>query len=96
MNAYGGNPTIGTTWRSRLTLTPEKNPNEFNAVLGSPHGSGAGYILVTHKEKLGLMKISQVDIYAAQEAFTVTGSGEDEAEEGEDAQIVLVFTVKPV
>jgi hypothetical protein len=96
INAHGNPTTIGNTWATRLTLTAADNIAEFCAVLGTPNGSGGGYLLLTHKALLGLKKITQVDIYAAEGPYIVVGSDEDDVEEAESAQIVLVFTVKPV
>ncbi|ATZ51353.1 hypothetical protein BCIN_06g07600 [Botrytis cinerea B05.10] len=89
--AFGSSPTIGT-WTARLSLTQAEHPNEFFAVLGSPNGAGSAYLLLTHKEKLGVKTINKVDIFVPNIPYTITsttGGGMASA-----AKIMLLFYVE--
>ncbi|CZR52908.1 uncharacterized protein PAC_02785 [Phialocephala subalpina] len=91
-NAYGAT-TVGNSWYGRITLTAEKNPDEFAAVLGSPNGSGVGYFLLTHKQALGIKETTQVDIYMSDGEIDITSDFETSAISAGANGLELVFTI---
>ncbi|SPJ73994.1 uncharacterized protein FTOL_03724 [Fusarium torulosum] len=70
----GGQVVIGK-WNDRITLDVEKDADAeaFYAFLGSPHGRMTAYLLLNHKEKLGVKTINKVDIFIPNIPWTVTG-----------------------
>lgn len=73
----GSGKTIGT-WDNRITITIKKDPDELYGILGSPNGAGAAYLLVNHKERLGLKIVNQVDIFVPRGSYEVTGTNVDD------------------
>ncbi|KAL6354405.1 hypothetical protein LRP88_11736 [Fusarium phalaenopsidis] len=90
ISKYGGFPTIGK-WDQRFTLDVATNPGEFHAILGSPNGAGAAFILLNHKGTLGVKTINKVEIFIPNIPYTVTGTTADKT--AQDAKIMLLFTV---
>lgn len=37
-------------WTGRLELTPDTNGDDFNAIVGSPHGQGVAWMLIQHRQ----------------------------------------------
>ncbi|KAG8666652.1 hypothetical protein FPOAC1_011462 [Fusarium poae] len=68
--------TIGK-WEDRVTLDVRKDEDKeaFYAFLGSPHGSMSSYLLLNHKEKLGVRTINKVDIFVPNIPWTIIGEG---------------------
>ncbi|KAI8654687.1 hypothetical protein NCS57_01215600 [Fusarium keratoplasticum] len=93
ISKFGGFPTIGR-WGQRLTLDVEESPDEFHAVLGSPNGAGAAFLLLTHKEALGIKTINKVDIFVPNIGYPVVGTNVDDI--AKNAKIMLLFTVSSV
>ncbi|KAF4337297.1 hypothetical protein FBEOM_8810 [Fusarium beomiforme] len=62
--------TIGT-WKKRITFTVDKDVEEFFGILGSPNGSGAAYLLINHKERLGKKIIKKIDVFVPEGSFQV-------------------------
>lgn len=72
------------TWEEKITWTMDEE--EGQALLGTPNGSGCGFLLATHKSKLGLNTIKDVTIWA-----------DEPMELGESkGALSMYFTVKPV
>lgn len=93
--AMAGSPTIGTWGSGRITFTAVDNPEEFHAVLGSPNGAGSAYFLLTHKTTLGVKRISKVDIFTPNVAYTLPTSL-DSSSMPASVKIMLLFYVEPV
>ncbi|KAM6516420.1 hypothetical protein FALCPG4_014603 [Fusarium falciforme] len=93
ISKFGGFPTIGR-WGQRFTLDVEESRDEFHAVLGSPNGSGAAFLLLTHKEALGIRTINKVDIFVPNIGYPVVGTNVDDI--AKNAKIMLLFTVSSV
>ncbi|KAH7003100.1 hypothetical protein EDB82DRAFT_570269 [Fusarium venenatum] len=72
----GGEITIGK-WERRLTLDVRKDEDKeaFYAFLGSPHGSMSSYLLLNHKENLGIKTINKVDIFVPSVPWTILAEG---------------------
>ncbi|KAJ3540929.1 hypothetical protein NM208_g4839 [Fusarium decemcellulare] len=82
------------TWRDRITLTLESDSNELFGVLGSPNGSGAAFLLINHKERLGVRTINEVDIFLPEGSYEVAEEdGEDITTAHEDLKIMLLLHV---
>ncbi|KAJ5901621.1 hypothetical protein N7495_002149 [Penicillium taxi] len=47
-------------------VTFEHGSEKFNALLGTPNGSGSAWILIQHKSQLGLKRISKIKVYGQQ------------------------------
>ncbi|KAF5669533.1 hypothetical protein FDENT_11515 [Fusarium denticulatum] len=85
--------TIGT-WKNKLTFTPAKDKEEFPAILGSPNGSGAAFMLINHKERLGVKTIKRIDVFVPEGSFEVTGT--EVGEEHEKWKVMmLLYIAKP-
>ncbi|RSM08727.1 hypothetical protein CEP52_004470 [Fusarium oligoseptatum] len=90
INKYGASPTIGK-WGDRFTIDVEANPGEFHAILGSPNGAGVGFILINHKEALGIKTVNKVEVFVPNVPYTVTGTTVDDI--AQNRKIMLLFTV---
>ncbi|PTD03760.1 hypothetical protein HYE67_004403 [Fusarium culmorum] len=84
--------TIGT-WDNRITMTIKEDPDELYGILGSPNGAGAAYLLLNHKERLGLKIINKVDIFVAEGSHEVKGIAVDK---DTPETITLLFHVTDV
>ncbi|EKJ78806.1 hypothetical protein FPSE_00949 [Fusarium pseudograminearum CS3096] len=87
----GKGKTIGT-WHDRITMTIREDPDELYGILGSPNGAGAAYLLLNHKERLGLKIINKVDIFVAEGSYEVTSTSISDVPES----IMLLFHVTDV
>ncbi|KAF4949824.1 hypothetical protein FGADI_8621 [Fusarium gaditjirri] len=85
--------TIGT-WRNKISFTAAKDKDEFPAILGSPNGAGAAFMLINHKKRLGVKTIKRIDIFVPEGSFEVT-----ETEVGEKHEkwnvMMLMYIVNP-
>lgn len=94
MDKYGDTARIGD-WQNRNTFTRTEDADRFYAILGSPNGAGAGYLLLNHKAKLGIKTIQKVDVFVPKGSFSLVGV-DPLGEEAEGAQIMLLFYVTAV
>lgn len=53
------------TWANAATFTMTKEAGL--AFLGSPNGSGCGFLLIGHKKELGVKKITKVTVWSGKE-----------------------------
>ncbi|KAF5627856.1 hypothetical protein F25303_10608 [Fusarium sp. NRRL 25303] len=85
--------TIGT-WKNKITFTSAKDKEEFPAILGSPNGAGAAFMLINHKKRLGVKTIKRIDVFVPEGSFEVT-----ETEVGENHEqwnvMMLMYIVNP-
>ncbi|KAF5012005.1 hypothetical protein FDECE_1911 [Fusarium decemcellulare] len=82
------------TWRDRITLTHESDSKELFGVLGSPNGSRAAFLLINHKERLGVRTINEVDIFLPEGSYEVAEEdGEVITTAHEDLKIMLLLHV---
>ena len=58
-------------WANRITYTETDNPNQFYAILGSKNGAGCAYLLIQHKEKLGVKRITSVTLWTSGILFPI-------------------------
>jgi hypothetical protein len=93
---YGGRGVTIGKWKDRITLdvTKDEDKEAFYAFLGSPHGSMSSYLLLNHKEKLGVKIINKVDIFVPNIPLAIIGEGVSDTAEG--AKISCVFHVTTV
>ncbi|CEI67415.1 unnamed protein product [Fusarium venenatum] len=91
----GGEITIGK-WERRLTLDVRKDEDKeaFYAFLGSPHGSMSSYLLLNHKENLGIKTINKVDIFVPSVPWTILAEGVSDLARA--AKVSCVFHVTTV
>ncbi|KAF5529923.1 hypothetical protein FMEXI_13852 [Fusarium mexicanum] len=85
--------TIGT-WKNKLTFTVAKDKEEFPAILGSPNGSGAAFMLINHKKRLGVKTIKRIDVFVPEGSFEVTGTEVGEEHEKWNV-MMLMYIVNP-
>lgn len=57
-------------WDQRITF--KMDTDEGLAILGSTHGASTAWMLIQHKEELGLKDITEVVVWAANGAFPLT------------------------
>ncbi|RGP81307.1 hypothetical protein FLONG3_451 [Fusarium longipes] len=83
-------------WEKRITLDVRKDDDKeaFYAFLGSPHGAMSSYLLLNHKEKLGVKTINKVDIFVPN--IPVVIIGESVSDTIKEAKISCVFYVTTV
>ncbi|KAF5723314.1 hypothetical protein FMUND_1948 [Fusarium mundagurra] len=98
LSRYEKNPrrnkkTIGT-WRNKLTFNAAKDKEEFPAILGSPNGAGAAFMLINHKERLGVKTIKRIDVFVPEGSFEVTGTEVGEEHEKWNV-MMLMYIAKP-
>lgn len=74
-------------------MTIKEDPDELYGILGSPNGAGAAYLLLNHKERLGLKIINKVDIFVAEGSHEVKGIAVDK---DTSETITLLFHVTDV
>ncbi|KAJ5899320.1 hypothetical protein N7495_004064 [Penicillium taxi] len=56
--------TENTNWEKyKDGLILDSKGDAFTAVLGTPNGSGTAWMLIQHKDQLGLKKVSQITVY---------------------------------
>ncbi|EMT60903.1 hypothetical protein NOF04DRAFT_11087 [Fusarium oxysporum II5] len=85
--------TIGT-WRNKITFTAAKEKEEFPAILGSPNGAGAAFMLINHKKRLGVKTIKRIDVFVPEGSFEVTETDVEEKHE-EWNVMMLMYIVNP-
>ncbi|EEU39850.1 uncharacterized protein NECHADRAFT_39412 [Fusarium vanettenii 77-13-4] len=93
-NDKDGKGTRIGRWNERITLTVDDNPDEFHAILGSPNGAGSAYLLINHKDKLGVRVINKVDIFVPNIGFDVEGTTVDK--DLEARKVMLLFHITKV
>ncbi|KAG5655350.1 hypothetical protein KAF25_006853 [Fusarium avenaceum] len=91
---YAGGEIVIGKWNDRITLDVEKDDEAeaFYAFLGSPHGRMTAYLLLNHKERLGVKTINKVDIFVPNIPWTVTGSSVSELARNAKISSVLYVT----
>ncbi|KAK2592781.1 hypothetical protein QQS21_009524 [Conoideocrella luteorostrata] len=75
------------SWKNRITI-PMSTP-EGKAILGTPHGAGAAYLLIQHKMQLGNKEITHVTVW---DSFGPTSLDA----KAKNAYLNLRFTVRNV
>ncbi|KAF5589124.1 hypothetical protein FPCIR_6912 [Fusarium pseudocircinatum] len=79
-------------WKKRIVITHQKDPKELYAILGSPNGSGAAYMLINHKSRLGGARvINKVEVFVPEGNFEVTGT--EVGREQEEWHVMLLFHI---
>ncbi|CAF9923129.1 MAG: hypothetical protein HETSPECPRED_005248 [Heterodermia speciosa] len=86
MNACSSNVghDINDPWPG-YTFTPQGEPDEFYALLGTPHGRGVTYLLIDHPNELPGKSVESITIFGTISSefemeninllFTLTGEG---------------------
>ncbi|KAK2932025.1 hypothetical protein FoTM2_006482 [Fusarium oxysporum f. sp. vasinfectum] len=70
----------------------QKDPKELYAILGSPNGSGAAFMLINHKKRLGGVRvINKVEIFVPEGNFEVKGT--EVGREQEEWHVMLLFHI---
>ncbi|KAI7769512.1 hypothetical protein LZL87_011396 [Fusarium oxysporum] len=83
--------SIGS-WKKRIVVSHQKDPKELYAILGSPNGSGAAFMLVNHKKRLGGARvINEVEIFVPEGNFEVKGT--EVGREQEEWHVMLLFHI---
>ncbi|CVK99336.1 uncharacterized protein FMAN_02178 [Fusarium mangiferae] len=79
-------------WKKRIVMTHQKDPKELYAILGSPNGSGAAFMLINHKNRLGGARaINKVEIFVPEGNFEVKGT--EVGREQEEWHVMLLFHI---
>ncbi|WKT45506.1 SGNH hydrolase superfamily [Fusarium oxysporum f. sp. vasinfectum] len=74
-------------WKKRIVVSHQKDPKELYAILGSPNGSGAAFMLINHKKRLGGARvINKVEIFVPEGNFEV-------GREQEEWHVMLLFHI---
>ncbi|KAK2767983.1 hypothetical protein CKAH01_04551 [Colletotrichum kahawae] len=84
----GGHQKI-PTWDERITLSMDTE--EGFAILGSVLGSSTAWMLIQHKEELGMKNIKEVVIWSSYSSFDLTGSS---ALKADQTHLNLRFTIE--
>jgi hypothetical protein len=50
-------------YANAFTFTKANNPTEFYALLGSKNGAGCAFLLLTHKQDIGVRDITSVTVW---------------------------------
>ncbi|KAG8669822.1 hypothetical protein FPOAC1_009221 [Fusarium poae] len=53
-------------------MTIREDPDELYDIFDTLNGAGVAYLLVNHKERMGLKIINKVDIFVAEGSLEVT------------------------
>ncbi|KAF4843654.1 hypothetical protein CGCSCA4_v007932 [Colletotrichum siamense] len=83
----GGHPKI-PTWNKRITFSMDTK--EGFAILGSVHGASTAWMLIQHKEELGMKNITEVVIWASYTSLDLTGNSTLKPDQ---AHLNLMFTI---
>ncbi|KAH9231037.1 hypothetical protein K456DRAFT_1842429 [Colletotrichum gloeosporioides 23] len=83
----GGHPKI-PTWNERITFSMDTE--EGFAILGSVHGASTAWMLIQHKEELGMKNIKEVVIWASYANLDLTGNSTLKPDQ---AHLNLRFTI---
>ncbi|KAM5388053.1 hypothetical protein ACJA88_001313 [Fusarium oxysporum] len=79
-------------WKKRIVVSHQKDPKELYAILGSPNGSGAAFMLINHKKRLGGARvINKVEIFVPEGNFEVKGTVV--GREQEEWHVMLLFHI---
>lgn len=81
-------PNFATRRVFSRTSDNEAEVNGFYAILGTPNGVGGGFLLATHKARLGVKRFASVTVWNYPGAFSFGL--------GEDAKLMLSFEIETV
>ncbi|KAL3594846.1 hypothetical protein FPOAC2_09163 [Fusarium poae] len=73
-------------------MTIREDPDELYDIFDTLNGAGVAYLLVNHKERMGLKIINKVDIFVAEGSLEVTNIDTSKASE----LVMLLFHVTDV
>lgn len=81
-------PNFATRRVFSRTSDNEAEVNGFYAILGTPNGAGGGFLLATHKARLGVKRFASVTVWNYPGAFSFAL--------GQDAKLMLSFEIETV
>ena len=89
-------PTIPDFRNKRVYRVESRDDiNEFNALLGTPHGRGVANLLLTHRAVLGVKRVTRIHVWTKEQGGIPVRNGYADFENIGGDYINLLFEIAP-